>query len=353
MGSTKVLVVDDSAVVRELLTHRLSAVEDIEVVAASPDAYIARRHIVNLQPDVITLDIEMPRMDGITFLRYLMKSYPMPVIIVSSLLEGSNHLAMEAMEAGAVDLVPKPGGPFSVEEVIDLLTTKIRAASKVNFSSLRSIIRSGAGKPASRGTDSRVFSRFKATRKLIAVGASTGGTVALERLFRAFGSDMPPVLTVIHMPQGFTKAFADRLDGLCDVRVKEAEGGETLRDGTVYIAPGNEHMELRGRGTDMIVRLHRKEKVHNCRPSVDVLFHSVAETMGANTCGVILTGMGRDGAEGLRAIKDRGGHTIAQDEATSIVFGMPKEAIDIGAVHDVCSLDAIAGRIRSYVARDR
>ncbi len=353
MGSTKVLVVDDSAVVRELLTSRLSMVDDIEVVATAPDAYIARRHIVNLRPDVITLDIEMPRMDGLTFLRYLMKSYPMPVIIVSSLLEGDNRLAMEAMEAGAVDLVPKPGGPFSVEEVIDLLATKIRAAATVNFSTLRSIIRSGERRSSRPEAGSRVFSRFKATKKLIAVGASTGGTVALERLFRAFGSDMPPVLAVIHMPQGFTKAFADRLNALCEVRVKEAEAGEALRDGTVYIAPGNDHMELHGRGTDMIVRLHREAKVHNCRPSVDVLFHSVAEAMGANTCAVILTGMGRDGAEGLKAIKDRGGYTIAQDEESSIVFGMPKEAIDIGAAHDVCSLDTIADRIREHLLHGR
>ena len=175
MGSTKVLVVDDSAVVRELLTNRLSMTGDIEVVATAPDAYVARRHIVNLQPDVITLDIEMPRMDGLTFLRYLMKSYPMPVIIVSSLLEDGNRLAMDAMEAGAVDLVPKPGGPFSVEEVIDLLATKIRAASKVNFSSLRSIIAAGERKSPRREAGSRVFSRVKATKKLIAVGASTGG----------------------------------------------------------------------------------------------------------------------------------------------------------------------------------
>lgn len=336
MNKIKVLIIDDSAIVRDLLSRHLMKAKDLEIVGTAPDAYVARQKIVSLKPDVLTLDIEMPRMDGITFLKNLMKSYPLPVIIVSSLLEKQKQLSLTALEMGAVDIVPKPGGPYSVGDIIDILVERIHAAVKVNFSEVKRLKEENNHEPASR-----VLAHFKTTKKVLAIGASTGGTIALEKLFRTFTPDLPPALTVIHMPEGFTRTFAGRLNGITECTVKEAENNERLMPGTIYIAPGNYQMMMERRGSDFLIKIADGPKVNNCRPAVDVLFHSVATHAGKNSCGVILTGMGRDGAAGLLAIKNSGGYTIAQDEKTSIVYGMPKEAYDIGAVRKVLPLERI------------
>jgi len=333
----RVLVIDDSAIVRDKLASHLGKIEGIEVVGAAQDAYAAREMIADLHPDVLTLDLEMPRMNGLTFLKYLMKSYPLPVIIVSSLLQGQNELAMTALELGAVDLVPKPGGPFSIGNVIDLLGEKILAASYVNIQHLISNVEL---KKVRTSTDTSL-SRFKTTGKLIAIGASTGGTIALEKIISEFPPAIPPVLVVIHMPQGFTRSFAERLDSLSICKVKEAEPGETVRPGTVYVAPGNNHLELKSRGTMHTLKVFMGPKIHSCRPAVDVLFKSVAAEVGKNALGIILTGMGRDGAEGLLEMKKAGALTVAQDETTSIVYGMPKEAVEAGAVGKILPLHKI------------
>lgn len=340
MKKIKVLIIDDSAIVRDLLTRYLAKYNDIEIVGSAPDAYVARQKITSLRPDVLTLDIEMPRMDGITFLKNLMKSYPLPVIIVSSLLGNQKKLSMTALELGAVDVVPKPGGPYSVGDIVDILVDKIRAASGILFDKVDRINRTYV-----RESASNVLAQFKTTKKIIAVGASTGGTIALEKLFSTFTPDLPPTLTVIHMPEGFTRTFAERLDGLITCKVKEAEDNERLMTGTIYIAPGNHQMMLQTKGTDFTIKILNGPKVNSCRPSVDVLFHSVAVNSGKNSCGVILTGMGKDGAEGLLHIKNSGGYTIAQDENTSIIFGMPKEAIDPGAANTVLPLNKIRNGI--------
>jgi two-component system, chemotaxis family, protein-glutamate methylesterase/glutaminase len=340
MKKIKVLVIDDSAIVRDMLSRHLTKSNDLEIVGTAPDAYVARQKIISLKPDVLTLDIEMPKMDGITFLRNLMKSYPLPVIIVSSLLGNQKQLSMTALDIGAVDVVPKPGGPYSVGDIVDILVDKIKAASRVKFDRVAKMKNNYTSE-----STSKILAQYKTTKKIIAIGASTGGTIALEKLFSTFTPDIPPTLTVIHMPEGFTKTFANRLDGITDNKVKEAEDNERLMPGTIYIAPGNHQMMVQTKGTDFILKIQKGPKVNNCRPSVDVLFHSVASNVGKNSCGIILTGMGRDGAEGLLNIKKNGGYTIAQDENTSIVFGMPKEAIDMGATNCVLPLNKIRNGI--------
>ena len=340
MKKVRVLIIDDSAIVRDLLTRHLTKYNDLEIVGTAPDAYVARQKIISLKPDVLTLDIEMPRMDGITFLKNLMKSYPLPVIIVSSLLENQKELSMTALEIGAVDVVPKPGGPYSVGDIVDLLADRIKAAANFRFDKIQNIKTDMSCK-----SPSKVLAQYKATKKIIAIGASTGGTIALEKLFSTFTPDIPPTLTVIHMPEGFTRTFANRLDGLSGSKVKEAQNNERLLQGTIYIAPGNHQMMLQTEGTDFILKIQKGPKVNSCRPSVDVLFNTVATNAGKNSCGVILTGMGKDGAEGLLNIKNSGGYTIAQDEKTSIVFGMPKEAIELGAADCILPINKIRNGI--------
>ena len=345
MKKIRVFIVDDSAIVREILTEQLSKNPLMEVVGSAMDPYIARDKLDTLEVDVITLDIEMPRMDGLTFLRQIMKHYPKPVIVVSSLAHNESAGAMKALEMGAVDVVPKPGGPFSVEDVIDLLTDRIIAASKVDPNRIiESAERVKNHTRAPRA--SNILASLKTTHQLIAIGASTGGTIALEYLFSQWEPGFPPALTVIHMPEKFTASFAKRLDELSNATVKEAEDGERLLQGTVYIAPGNYHMLLRTQGTERCIKITSGPKVCNQRPAVDPLFSSVAEQVGRNCIGVLLTGMGRDGAKGLLDIKNAGGSTIAQDEASSIVWGMPKEAIDLGATENILALDAIVPFLR-------
>lgn len=345
MKKIQVLVIDDSAIVRDILSRQLSAYPEIEVADTAGDPYIARSKIENEDFDVVTLDIEMPRMDGLTFLKYLMKYRPMPVIVVSSLVSGNNQAALEALELGAVDMVRKPGGPFSVEEVVEDLSEKIITAAAVPRSRLLAVSNRLAAKSGTMHT----LSKITTTNRLIVVGASTGGTIALEELFTRFTPDFPPALAVIHMPERFTASFAARLDGLCQMHVKEAENGETVMPGTIYIAPGGYHMLVGTSGADRIIRIKNGPKLFGQRPAVDVLFNSAAENIGRNCIAALLTGMGRDGAAGMKAIRDAGGYTIAQNEETCIVFGMPKEAIALGGACEVAPLDRIAASIKKQV----
>ncbi len=334
-----VLVVDDSAVVRKTLTKQLSRARDIEVVGTAPDPYIARDKIVALKPDVITLDVEMPRMDGITFLKKLMHYHPIPVIIVSSLTAKGSRLALEAMEAGAVDVVPKPGNNYSAEDLGETLIEKIRAASVSKQMKVPQIA-SAAKAPPVGETNLRYT-----TDKIIAIGASTGGTEALRVVLEQIPAGFPGIVVVQHMPPQFTTAFADRLNTLCRIRVKEAADNDRVHSGVALIAPGDFHMLLDRSGAHYVVRLKKGPRVHYQRPAVDVLFQTVAKKAGLNAVGVILTGMGRDGAKGLLAMKQAGAQTIAQDEKTCVVFGMPKEAIQLGAADQVLPLDRIATKL--------
>ena len=352
MKKIKVLIVDDSAIVRKLLTERLSANPNIEVIGSAIDPYAARTIIENNEVDVITLDIELPRMDGLTFLKYLMKYHPLPVIIVSSIVDKDKTTVMEALELGAVDIVPKPGGPFSIEEVIEILTEKILNIKKINYSKLKTFSEKLLNKVDNKDTK-KYLTRIETTDKIIAVGASTGGTQALETLFKGFDIDFPPTLAVIHMPENFTYTFAKRLNDICAISIKEAENGEKILHGTVYIAPGGYHMMIKTVGKDKYIKIANGPKVFNQRPAVDVLFNSIAENIGKNAVGVLLTGMGRDGAVGLLNIKNKGGYTVAQDEKTSIVFGMPKEAIELGAAQEILPLPKISGQLKLFLNKAR
>lgn len=341
----KVLIVDDSSVVRKILSQEVARAEDIEVVGTAPDPYVARDKIVTLSPDVVTLDLEMPRMDGITFLKKLMHYYPLPVIVVSSLTPQGSQLAIEAMEAGAVDVVPKNGSSYSVKDLGEILVEKIRAASlsKRPISSLRS---SEEAPPKTAPVGLRYT-----TDKLVAIGASTGGTEALRKILERIPPDGPGIVIVQHMPAQFTKAFAQRLDGLCQIQIKEAGDSDAVYPGRALIAPGDFHMVLDRSGARYLVRIKKGPPVHYQRPSIDVLFRTVASKAGPNAVGVILTGMGSDGAKGLKAMKEAGATTIAQDEQSCVVYGMPKEAIRLGAVDHVVPLDRIAEEMLKALAK--
>lgn len=335
----RVLVVDDSAIVRKVFTEELSRERGIEVVGTAPDPYVARDKIVLLKPDVVTLDIEMPRMDGITFLKKLMKYYPLPVIIVSSLTSRGSQLALEALSSGALEVISKPSASYSVGDMSIQLADKIRAVAQVKVTA-----RTGAEKKAGLQTGQKIGSHALAetTHKLIAIGASTGGTEALKAVLTRLPATTPGILIVQHMPAKFTTSFAQRLNDLCEITVKEAEDGDTVSKGLALIAPGNFHMLLKRSGARYYVAVKQGPLVHHQRPSADVLFQSVADYAGANALGIILTGMGADGAEGLLKMKTAGAKTIAQDEKSCVVFGMPKEAIKLGAVDKVVPLDDIA-----------
>ncbi|MCX7635320.1 MAG: chemotaxis response regulator protein-glutamate methylesterase [Syntrophales bacterium] len=341
MKKIKVLIVDDSAIVRKIFTEELSKYPDIEVIGAAPDPFVARDKIVQLQPDVITLDVEMPRMDGLTFLRKLMKYYPLPTVVVSSLTPKGGKLTLEALDIGAVDVIAKPGGSYSVGDMSAQLAEKIRAASRAR------IDRTTAVAPSEPVEQPRALSQT--TNKVIAIGASTGGTEALKAVLTKLPHDTPGVVIVQHMPANFTAAFAERLNGICKITVKEAKNNDAVIPGTALIAPGNYHMLLRRSGARYYVEVKTGPMVHHQRPAVDVLFKSTAKYAGANAIGVILTGMGADGAEGLKEMKTMGAATIAQDEKTCVVFGMPKEAINVGAVDRVVPLDLVAAEILRMV----
>lgn len=335
----RVLVVDDSGVVRRMMSAALSRDPEIEVVGAAPDPYVARDMIAELRPDVITLDLEMPRMDGLSFLQRLMQHYPLPVIIVSSLTPASSKLAMQALSMGAVDVLCKPdGAAFKVGDIGAVLAERVKAAAKVPRGKLN-----GGGAPA---TEVRPLAPLQArTHHVVAIGASTGGTVAIERVLRAMPPDSPPILVTQHMPSGFTTSFAQRLDDGCRISVREARDGEVVAPGVALIAPGDQHMLVRASGAQLYVALSDGPPVNRHRPAVDVLFKSVAAHVGPSAIGVILTGMGADGARGLLEMRKAGAATIAQDQDSCVVFGMPREAIEIGAVDDIVTLDGVAERI--------
>lgn len=337
----KVLIVDDSAIVRKVLSEELAQESDIEVIGTAPDPYVARDKIVRQKPDVVTLDIEMPRMDGLTFLKKLMRYYPLPVIVVSSLTPKGSKMALEALENGAVEVLCKPGPAYSIGEMSQQLKEKIRAAANVNIRRVPYPDLPKIYPP--QPIVSKALS--ETTQKIIAIGASTGGTEAIKEILMNLPLNVPGIVIVQHMPPQFTTAFAERLNNLCQMEVKEAQDGDAVLNGRALLAPGNFHMLLRRSGSRYYVNIQDGPMVHHQRPAVDVLFHSVAQYAGPNAIGIILTGMGADGAEGLLKMKQAGAKTIAQDEATCVVFGMPKEAIKRGAVDKVLPLEQIPQEI--------
>lgn len=335
----KVLIVDDSAVVRKVFSEQLSRQKGIVVVGTAPDPYVAREKIVQLKPDVITLDIEMPRMDGITFLKKLMKYYPLPVIIVSSLSTKGSKIALEALSLGALEVISKPNSAYSVGDMGVQLAEKIRAV--YGAKPLASASSRAADTPA---MPVRTMALTATTNKIIAIGASTGGTEAIKKVLTRMPANSPGIVVVQHMPAQFTTSFAQRLDELCQMRVKEAENGDSVVTGQVLIAPGNFHMIFKRSGARYYVEIKSGPLVHYQRPAVDILFKSVARYAGANALGIILTGMGKDGAQGMLDMKNAGAVTIAQDEKSCVVFGMPKEAISLGGVDHVHDIDSIADK---------
>jgi two-component system chemotaxis response regulator CheB len=332
----KVLVVDDSAIVRQILARELSRAHDIEVVATAMDPYIARDKILQHHPDVMTLDIEMPRMDGLTFLRKIMQYHPIPTIVVSSLTPKGSAMCIDALAAGAIDVIAKPGAAYTVGDVSNILIDQIRAASLVSFDKINRIQANLKAASPSR------LALTKTTNKIIVIGASTGGTMAIEHVLTQMPANAPGIVIVQHMPEKFTQSFAERLNTLCDIEVKEGKNGDSILPGTAIVAPGNHHTVVRRSGARYYVEIKDGPPVFHQRPSVEVMFNSVAKYIGGNAVGIILTGMGTDGALGLKAMRDAGAHTIAQDEATSVVWGMPGEAVKAGAAEQILPLQKIA-----------
>ncbi|MGM0453364.1 MAG: protein-glutamate methylesterase/protein-glutamine glutaminase [Thermodesulfobacteriota bacterium] len=339
----KVLIVDDSAIVRQILSKELGRAGDIEIVAAVPDPYVARDKIVELSPDVVLLDMEMPRMDGLTFLKKLMKHFPLPVIIVSSLTPKGGELALEAMSAGAVEVMCKPGSALSVNDMSEALIEKIRAAARAR------VHKTGTRSQQKTGQAQIHISQAKMTDTVIAIGASTGGTQAIQELLTHMPGNSPGILIVQHMPEQFTASLANRLNQLCALEVREAKNNDTVKPGLALIAPGNYHLLLRRSGARFYVQTKSGPLVCGHRPSVEVMFKSVAQAAGRNAVGAILTGMGKDGASGLLGMRNSHARTIAQDEASSVVFGMPKEAISLGAAESILPLNRISDKIVEYV----
>lgn len=343
----RVLIVDDSAVVRNLLSRILSSDGDIEVVGTAPDPFVAREKIVALSPDVITLDIEMPRMDGITFLEKLMRHRPIPTIIVSSLSARGSEMALRALEVGAVDVVAKPAIDVTkaLTEIGGAVVEAVKMASKARLQPRLSM---PAGSEIKKTAATALA---KTTHQILAVASSTGGTEALKALLVNLPANIPGTVIVQHIPPVFSKAFANSLNKLCPFEVKEAEHGDRVGPGRVLIAPGNFHMELTRSGAYYYVHLNQEPPIHGVRPAADNLMRSVAKHAGANAVGLVLTGMGKDGAQGLLEMKSAGSFNIAQDEASCVVFGMPKEAIEAGAIHKVLPLDRIAAELMDQFKR--
>lgn len=336
MARIKVLCVDDSALIRDLLREIINSHDDMEVVAVAQDPLVARDLIKQYNPDVLTLDVEMPRMTGLEFLERLMRLRPMPVLMVSSLTSAGSEVTLRALELGAIDFVEKPalGIRAGMMEYADLIAEKIRAAARARVARLKA--------PQPRP---QIAAPLHSSEKIILIGASTGGTEAVRQVLEPLPVNSPALLITQHMPGGFTRSFAERLNRLCRITVKEAEHGERVLPGHAYIAPGDAHLKLGRSGSNYIVQLDNGPPVNRHRPSVDVLFESAARAGGKNTVGVILTGMGRDGAAGLVTLRESGAPTIAQDEASCVVFGMPREAIALGGAAEVLPLDDIAARI--------
>ncbi|MDB5907477.1 MAG: chemotaxis response regulator protein-glutamate methylesterase [Massilia sp.] len=342
----KVLIVDDSALIRSVMKEIISSQPDMEVVGVAPDPLVARELIKQTNPDVLTLDVEMPKMDGLDFLEKLMRLRPMPVLMVSSLTERGSEITMRALELGAVDFVTKPKLSIQsgMREYAELIADKIRAAAKARVKA-RTLV------PARPGTAlPQIGNPLTSSEKLIIIGASTGGTEAIREFLMQMPSDCPGILIAQHMPEGFTTSFARRLDSLCKISVQEVAGGERVLPGHAYIAPGHSHLMLIRSGANYVTRIDQAEPVNRHRPSVDVLFRSAATAAGKNAVGVILTGMGKDGALGMLEMKTAGAHNFAQDEASCVVFGMPREAIALGAAHEVAPLTELPGKVLGYLA---
>jgi two-component system chemotaxis response regulator CheB len=341
----RVLIVDDSRMIRDILTGILKEQPDIHVVGAAADAYEARDMIRDLKPDVITLDVEMPKMNGLEFLDKLMRAKPTPVVMISSATERGSEVTFRALELGAVDFVTKPRlGEETPEDYGQVIADKIRAARSARLKAPRradpndttTMPAAQPKKPVPRGV--------KTSERLIAVGASTGGTEAIREFLVAMPQDCPGIVIVQHMPENFTRMFAERLNGLCSITVKEAEHNDPILPGHAYIAPGGKHLWVKRDEGQLLAKLSTEPPMNLHRPSVDFLFMSVAKFVGADAVGVILTGMGKDGAKGLLEMKGKGARTIAQDEASSVIFGMPREAIELGAVDEVVTLARIRDR---------
>ena len=345
----KVLVIDDSALIRSVLKEIINSQSDMACVGAAPDPLVARDMIKSLNPDVLTLDVEMPKMDGLDFLEKLMRLHPMPVVMVSSLTERGSEITFRALELGAIDFVTKPKLDISrgIQEYADIITDKIRAASKAKVSKKNTAVQ------ISQNADvilPSLSNRIITTEKLIIVGASTGGTQAIKEFLIELPPDCPGILITQHMPEAFTNTFAKRLDSLCKISVKEATDGERILPGHAYIAPGHSHLLLKRSGANYVTELNQGEPVNRHRPSVDVLFRSAANCAGANAIGVILTGMGKDGAAGMLEMRQKGAYNFAQNEESCVVFGMPKEAIAVGAVDEVVALSDMAKRVFTHLS---
>ena len=348
MSPIRVLIVDDSRMIREVLTSILREHQDILVVGAAADAYQARDMIRDLKPDVITLDVEMPRMSGLEFLDRLMRARPTPVVMISSFTERGSEVTFRALELGAVEFVTKPRlNEETPDDYGRLIADKIRAASKARLRPPRR-----AASPTAVAVDKRPVPRgVRTSDRLVAVGASTGGTEAIREFLVGMPVDCPGIVIVQHMPENFTRMFAERLDGLCQIAVKEAEHNDPVLPGHAYIAPGGKHLWVKRDEGQLLLKLSTEAPMNLHRPSVDFLFLSVARYMGSDATGVIMTGMGRDGAQGMLQMRQAGAWTIAQDEATSVVFGMPKEAIAIGAVHEIAPLERLRERVLARNAK--
>jgi two-component system chemotaxis response regulator CheB len=345
----KVLIVDDSALIRSVMSEIIGSQSDMEVVGVAPDPIVARDMIKLTNPDVLTLDVEMPKMDGLDFLEKLMRLRPMPVVMVSSLTERGSEITMRALELGAVDFVTKPKLSIQsgMRDYAEMIADKIRTASKAR---IKARVMQTAGSAKTGGPLPSVRNPLTSSEKLIILGASTGGTEAIREFLMQMPSDCPGILIAQHMPEGFTRSFARRLDSLCKISVRESAGGERVLPGHAYIAPGHSHLLLARSGANYVTQLDQGELVNRHRPSVDVLFRSAAVAAGKNAVGVILTGMGKDGAAGMLEMKNAGAYNFAQDEASCVVFGMPREAIAVGAVHEVGPLNGLPSMVLGYLA---
>jgi two-component system chemotaxis response regulator CheB len=351
----KVLIIDDSALIRSLLTEIINKQPDMQVVGTAPDPLVARERIKALNPDVLTLDVEMPKMDGLAFLEKLMRLRPMPVVMVSSLTEKSSAITLQALELGAFDFVTKPKVDIQhgLQEYAEELTDKIRGAAKARLR--QPIVRSATQNAVAQKNSADVVlpaehRTFATTEKVILLGASTGGTEALKEFMVDMPADCPAILIAQHMPETFTKTFAKRLDGLCRISVKEAGHGERMLPGHAYLAPGNRHLLLKRSGANYVTELSDGPPVSRHRPSVDVLFRSAANCAGKNAIAFIMTGMGDDGAAGMLEMYQAGAQTLAQDEASCVVFGMPKEAINRGGVAEVVPLSEMSKRLFAWLS---
>jgi two-component system chemotaxis response regulator CheB len=348
MPKTRVVVVDDSALVRSLLAEIINRQPDMECIGSAADPFAAREMIRNLNPDVITLDVEMPRMDGIDFLSKLMRLRPMPVVMVSTLTERGAEVTMRALELGAVDFVSKPkiGVADGLKQLAEEITDKVRIAAKAHIKRAPAAAAPAApGAPAVATKPAAAPLGRLSTEKIIFIGASTGGTEATKEVLMNLPPDSPAVVITQHMPPGFTRSYAARLDTLCKIRVKEAADGERILPGHAYIAPGGLHLAVERSGANYVARVRDGEPVNRHKPSVEVLFESAARVVGQNAFGIMLTGMGADGAKAMKAMRDAGSYNYAQNESTCVVFGMPREAIQHGAAHEVLPLQDIASHL--------